>query len=113
MRKFYNSIQLAILSIFLIPYTVHAQLQRPDNYGLATRPPQSLLVSVINWTLSVIAGISVLTIVIAGIIYITSAGDQNRVDVAKKMLTYAVIGLIVALLGYVIVFSVGRALGAN
>ncbi len=52
-------------------------------------------------------------IVISGIIYITSGGDDGRVETAKKMLTYAIIGLVVALLGYVIVYAVGNALGAN
>jgi hypothetical protein len=44
--------------------------------------------------------------------YITAAGDSGRVDAAKGYLTYAVTGLVVALLAYVIVTAIGTALGA-
>jgi hypothetical protein len=42
-------------------------------------------------------------IIFGGIRYVTSTGDSSRVKAAKDTVTYAVIGLIVALLAYAIV----------
>ena len=44
--------------------------------------------------------------------YITAAGDEGRVDKAKSYLVYAIVGLVVALLGYAIVVTIGNQLGA-
>lgn len=72
-----------------------------------------LLVTIINWLLTILASLSILMIVVAGIMYITSQGDEGRVDKAKGWLTYSIVGLVVALLGYVIVASVANALQAR
>jgi hypothetical protein len=51
----------------------------------------------------VIGAISVLMIIIGGIRYVTSNGDQNQITSAKNTILYAVIGLVVAILAYAIV----------
>jgi len=69
--------------------------------------------TIITFFAGLLASLAILFIVIAGILYITSSGDSGRVDRAKQMLTYAIIGLIVALLAWVIVQSIAAALGAG
>lgn len=50
-----------------------------------------------------IAGIvAVLVIVVAGFIFITSRGDQNNIARAKNAILYAVIGLVVIMMAFVI-----------
>ncbi|XLQ20038.1 MAG: TrbC/VirB2 family protein [Candidatus Moraniibacteriota bacterium] len=71
----------------------------------------AIIQSIIKFFLGFIGGLSVLIIVIAGIMYITSGGDEGRVDSAKRWLTYSIVGLIVALLGWVIVDTVIKGLG--
>lgn len=66
-----------------------------------------------NYALGFLAALAILVIVISGILYITSSGDQDRVDAAKKWLLYAIIGLVIALLGYVIVRVVSAMVGAS
>lgn len=44
-----------------------------------------------------IAGLGTVMIIIAGILYLTSAGSPERVGTAKKALIYAVIGIAVGL----------------
>lgn len=58
---------------------------------------------IINLMLFLIGVISVIVIIIGGIRYTTSAGDQGAVQSAKNTILYAVIGLIVAILAYAIV----------
>lgn len=51
----------------------------------------------------IIGAISVLMIIIGGIRYVTSNGDQNQITSAKNTILYAVIGLVVSILAYAIV----------
>lgn len=55
--------------------------------------------------------VAVIYIIIGGINYMTSSGDTNKVQKARQTILYAVIGLIVCALAFVIVnFTVGRIL---
>lgn len=54
--------------------------------------------------LLIAAGIvAVIMIIIGGIRYVTSAGDQNSVKAAKDTVLYSVIGLVITILAYAIV----------
>ncbi|MDO4872089.1 MAG: hypothetical protein Q4A27_01495 [bacterium] len=59
--------------------------------------------NVINTLFWVIGVTSVIVIIYAGILYVISAGNSNTVQKAKSAITYAVVGLIVAILAYAIV----------
>ena len=55
------------------------------------------------------AAIAVLIIAIAGFTYVISQGDPQRINKAKDAILYAIIGLVVSILGYTIVaFVLGR-----
>lgn len=71
------------------------------------------LYAVTNYVLGFLAALAILVIVISGIMYITASGDQGRVDTAKHWLLYAIIGLVVALLAFVIVYAVGEGVGVT
>ena len=61
-----------------------------------------------------IGAIAVMAIVYGGVIYISSAGSEENVKKGKSIITYAVVGLGVALLAYVIVeFVIKSLLGAK
>lgn len=64
---------------------------------------------IINILLFIIGSIAVLMIIIGGLRYVLSAGDQNAVTGAKNTILYAVVGLIVAIMAFAIVnFVVGK-----
>jgi hypothetical protein len=64
--------------------------------------------NIVNILLFVIGLVAVIMIIIGGLRYVLSGGDQSAVTGAKNTILYAVIGLIVALLAYAIVnFVVG------
>ena len=110
MRKLFYTIFSAI--IIMIPMAVNA-LNKPQSHGLSTIDSADEIVNkVIDLVAAIIASIAVLMIVVSGIMYITSGGDSTKTETAKKMLTYSVAGLAVALLAYVIVIIVGNVVGA-
>jgi type IV secretory pathway VirB2 component (pilin) len=59
--------------------------------------------SIIEILLTVAGAVAVLIIVIAGLRYITSAGDAARVKQSKDTLLYAIVGLVIAILAYAVV----------
>lgn len=58
---------------------------------------------VVNVLLFLVGAISVIMLIVGGIRYIVSAGDQNQVTSAKNTILYAIIGIIVAVLAWGIV----------
>jgi glucose uptake protein GlcU len=59
--------------------------------------------TITNVLLFIIGAISVIMLIIGGIRYTVSGGDQNAVTAAKNTILYAVIGLLVAIFAYAIV----------
>jgi len=69
----------------------------------------SFINTAINVTLYILGAISVVMIIIAGVMYTTSAGDAAAVAKAKSTLMYSIVGLVVAILAYAIVNFVLKA----
>lgn len=67
-----------------------------------------LVSDVINWLLGIASAVAILFLVIGGIIYVTSTGDDQRVEQAKKVINYAIIGLIVVIISYALVFTLNN-----
>lgn len=61
------------------------------------------ILSLLFWAIGII---SVLMIVLGGFRYVTSNGDSSRIQAAKNTIMYAVIGLVVAILGQAVVLFV-------
>lgn len=60
------------------------------------------LTNILNTVYTVAGIIGVIVIIIAGFLYTTSGGDASNVQKAKNAILYAVIGLIVIMLAFVI-----------
>ena len=68
----------------------------------------SVLINFLLWTVGVL---SVVMIIFSGFRYITSAGDAAKTKSAQTALTYSIVGLIVAVLAWVIVKMILRQFG--
>lgn len=69
---------------------------------------------VLNLAISIAALIAVGILIYSGILYITAAGDDGKIEKATKGITYAVVGLIIAFVSILIVnFVVNDVLKAN
>lgn len=62
-----------------------------------------ILTNIINWALGLIAAVSIVFIIYAGIKWVISEGVEEKQKEARKMLTASVIGLVIALAAYAIV----------
>jgi len=66
-----------------------------------------------NWILILVGVVGVIAFAIAGILYLTAAGDDERIKTAKKAMMFSIIGVIVALVGLVILQAAQGFLGGN
>jgi glucose uptake protein GlcU len=107
-----NKLFLRAMGVFLLitPSFALAQYARPTGTGLPEGILGTIIINVMNWLLIIVGIIGVISFVIAGIIYLTSAGDDNKAKTAKAAMTYAIVGIVVALMGYVIIQAVDTML---
>jgi hypothetical protein len=64
-----------------------------------------LVTNVVNWLLGITSAIVILFLVVGGIMYVTAAGDEQKTDQAKKIITYCIIGLFIILISYSVVLT--------
>lgn len=69
--------------------------------------------TIVNILLFIVGAVAVIMLVIGGLRYVTSNGDQNAVTGAKNTILYAIIGIVVAFLAYAAVNFVITQLSTN
>jgi hypothetical protein len=83
-------------------------IQVPE--GLPEGGVLDIIQNVINFGLAVAGGVAMLLLVVGGFLYVTAAGDESRIEKAKKTIKGAIIGIIFILLSGIIVNTVTQAL---
>jgi len=73
----------------------------------------TVLATIINWLLSMVALLAMVALIWGGIMYILSLGDESRATTAKKIILYAIVGLVVVIVSFVIITTVQRFLTAS
>lgn len=100
---------------FLFPLAALAQWNL-SNVSSSNLPKGSLyriIEGIMKWLLGILGFIAIIAFVISGIMFLVSAGDEDRQRLAKKAMYYSITGVIVGLLGYVILQAVGSMLNVS
>ena len=63
--------------------------------------------NILNFLLSVAGIIAIIALVLSGIMYFFSAGDERRMEVAKKSALYAILGIILIMGSMVLIKLIG------
>lgn len=104
-----------VSTLVAAPAVAFAQLD--TTAGGSTNLPAGSITNIITngmkFLLIMVGILGVIGFVISGIIYLTAAGDEDRVGLGKKALVASITGVIVALLGIVILQAVKTALDGN
>jgi len=64
--------------------------------------------STLNFLLSVVGVIGIIMLVVGGLMYLTSAGDEDRIETGKKMVKYSIIGVLLSLASLVLVTQIAQ-----
>lgn len=122
MRKL--AITLIILTfIFSVPlvlavecepgFSPHAGVCFPDNTGLSEKPLDQIIKNLMQWMLGIFGFIAIIAFVVSGIQYLTSAGDEKSLETAKRNVKWSIVGVIVALSGFLIIQAIDAMLNVK
>ena len=81
--------------------------------GGGSNPVSHIINGVMLWLLQIIGFIAIIAFVVSGIQYLTSAGDEGQIETAKRNMKWSIVGVIVALIGYIIIVFVNNMLGGT
>ena len=98
---------LTLMDVFSGPYRGEGQPASLFDGSTAIVP------RVINLMLFIVGVLAIFMMIYGGIRYVLSGGDNGKVKDAKNTILYAIVGLIVAILGYAIVNWVVSVVGSG
>ena len=111
---------ISVLSTASLSGNVSAQVSKgidtattSEMKGKSIDGDKGLIKTVVNVLLWAVGILSVIMIIFSGFRYITSAGDAAKTKSAQSTLTYAVVGLIVAVFAWAIVNIVLDRIGVK
>lgn len=82
-------------------------------YNTAVTHPNSIIANIIETALGLLGVIFILLIVYGGILWMTSGGEEQKIEKAQKIIKNAIIGLIITIAAYAISYFVIAALSAQ
>lgn len=119
------SVSIVAFTLLVVPALVSAQLipsgMNPWQAGKANASAAGLpggsiyqiISSTLSWLLAVLGFLAIAGFVISGLLYITSAGNEGQAEQAKNAMKFSVIGIIVALIGFVAIQAIDSILRAS
>ena len=98
-------------------FVIHPPLPSADPIGISGIDPSisnytnlaEVSISIVNFALSFVGIIAVIMVILGGFWYLTAAGKQEQAEKGLKTLLYAVVGIILISLAFVIVNAVTGA----
>lgn len=110
-RSFGRRASVAVFLFLIAAQNASAQ------FGLNEAAPKEIkrniqdsLATIIIQVLQYVGAIFLILIIIAGIMWMLSGGNEQRVERAKKIITAAVIGLVIIILAYAITLFITESL---
>jgi len=73
-----------------------------DDVGFGRKDPRTIVANVINIGLGLLGVLAILLILYAGFVWMTASGNPEKIEIAKKILTSASIGLLIVLSAWAI-----------
>lgn len=109
-----------IFSMALAPALSVVNAEEPDplgnleelgeSSGLPEQDLPELLARIISWIIGIIGIVLVALFVYGGVVYATSAGNEDRIEMGKKIMLYAIIGVLVIAIAFAVSRYVVQAL---
>ncbi len=93
----------SLLGLFALPMIVGAQfnpIQGNEGTNLATTSVYEIIRTVMNWLLLILTVLAVIGFIISGLMFIIGDSDEKK-GKAKSWLTFSIVGVVVALIGYI------------
>ncbi len=92
------------------PATQGLYIPTKADTGLSDIPVTNLIQNFMKWLLYIVGFVAIIAFVISGIQYLLAAGSEEMAKKAKENMQYAIIGVIVALSGLIIIRAIQAVL---
>lgn len=114
-KIFVSTFLVLILIVSALP--VFAQVEELQNFGKAaygeevaqqqeTQGPLIIAGKVINIALGTVGTIVVILFIYSGFLWMTAAGNEEKITKAKRILSNAIIGIVIVIMAYAISYFV-------
>ncbi len=117
MKKILSVVYLIAVASLTLGSIASAQVYPGQPYNTPAPRDLNTWMDVVNniarWIYTIVLVAAVILGLVAAFSYITAAGDSNKVKTANKMLIYAVIAVVIAILAFSITRIVGGLLGTQ
>ncbi len=67
----------------------------------------------VKWMLGIFGFLAILSFIISGAMYFFSGGDDAAMKKAKSQMQWSIIGVVVGLVGYIVIYAIDSALRGN
>ncbi|MFH2105607.1 MAG: MMCAP2_0565 family pilin-like conjugal transfer protein [Parcubacteria group bacterium] len=124
-KKYLRVISIGLVGVFalalLVPAAVDAKDITSDPLKLlndvgnksgktSTRTLPEVIGQIIQWVLGIVGVVLLVMFIYGGVLYATSAGNEDKTETAKKVMLYAIIGVIIIALAFVLTRYIIQAL---
>jgi len=105
------AVSAAMLGTMIVPMMAAAQPAEPigqlglefqSNIGIGTADIRDTIASIINVAMGLLGTIAVVIILFGGFKWMTSSGEKEKVEEARKLIIAGVVGLVIILSAYAI-----------
>jgi len=101
--KSFNKILISLAAGHLLLFFLALPAFAAPELAIMGKSVVDILNDLINWLVTVVAILAILMMAVGGIAYISSEGDSQRAGFAKKIISYALLGLIMVGISYAII----------
>lgn len=123
MKYFYRVVLMIFFSFISIQAVLATKAPTINCYGLPGCPDEKsnptpanvednsfteAIVEIISFFLPYVAVVAVISIMISGVLYLLSAGDEDKVNRAKKWIIWSLLGVILSTSSWYIVATLGN-----
>jgi uncharacterized membrane protein len=115
-RLLFLAIYFIFIFLFATPLAAHAQNWGScvDANGVASLNCIPIVFSnIVRAALMFVGAVAVILLIYAGIRFVMSGGDPKQVQNARSIITYAIIGLVLVLSSFAIIFLISYLTGAK
>lgn len=106
----YTLLVVAVLAIGL--WMTAAQAAEFKN-PIAAKEFKAVIATITKWAAAIAAPLTTLMVLVAGLLYMTGGGNQDRITKAHRALTWAIIGFAITLLSTVATLLIENILGTK
>jgi hypothetical protein len=99
---------LGLMALPVVSYAATTFSIESVDIGLGSADLKESVINILNLALGLLSLVAVVMVIIGGFTWLTAGGNEEKVDKAKKIISAAVIGLIIVLLAWAVVIFVAK-----